>query len=69
MGSSNSDNSTPNNDLAYHTTTLVTTLSSSAAPGSDPTGAPQSVLTISWFTEIALPSPTPSGISSGIPSE
>ncbi|KAF8498263.1 hypothetical protein F5888DRAFT_1906520 [Russula emetica] len=52
------NNNTPTDDP----TTVVTASSSSPAPASDPTGTPQSVPTIRWFTETAIPSHTPLGV-------
>lgn len=57
------NNNTPGN---YHgpTTTVVTSVqsSSAAAPAPDSTYTTRPVPTIKWFTEIAIPSPTPSGV-------
>jgi hypothetical protein len=60
-----SNGNTPNAanaiDLPPTTTVVSSAPSSTVSPTPDPTGTPRSVPTVKWFTEIAIPSSTPSG--------
>ncbi|KAI0282856.1 hypothetical protein BGY98DRAFT_1094167 [Russula aff. rugulosa BPL654] len=58
----NYGNSNTPSDLPPTTTVVSAAQSSSTPPASDPTGTPRSVPTLKWFTEIAIPSPAPSGV-------
>ena len=62
LSQGNNNNNNIANDLPPTTTVVNAAPSSTTSPASDPTGTPPSVSTIEYFTEIAIPSPTPSGV-------